>query len=180
MPDNFKSIIQEKNFLYRRLYFTAWLTEKLSQDNNEKPVLAGTTALEYYTNGAYCSSDIDILWNRPLQITEIVSGKGFKKEGRFWKGHGLIIENIGRLSDFNTVLFKTPFGEVSIISREDLILELIESSKWLKSIDDRQWAKILLAANLLDLDFNYLSLSADARNISGIYKTALDEVCDYV
>ena len=165
---SFKHILAEKDHLNKRLYFVSWLTQKLKRGTTV-PVLVGPSALEYYTNHAFICTSVDILWNNPDLLTKILTPYGFQREGRFWISNeaGLIVENVGRICDYNVTILTTSFGDVSIISREDLILDLLQNYKWLNSIDDYQWAKLMIASNCNLLDFQYLVKSAEQLGLMG-------------
>jgi len=94
-------------------------------------VVVGGSAVEFYTEGAYMSGDIDFCRQRPAAIPARVAQELMARLGgvggpRSWKVCGLFVDLLGCLeNEAKTVYGKitTPYGAVSVIPIELALVE---------------------------------------------------------
>lgn len=125
-----------------------------------EPVVVGGSAVEFYTDGAYVSGDVDICFDgprlpAPRERETVLAPAGDPVSIRSWKIAGVMVDLLGRLE----TSAKGPLqqlGQISLIQIEDLIAERILIATAPRfDLDRWRVAKILLAAgwkNLVALD----------------------------
>ena len=94
-------------------------------------VVVGGSAVEFYTEGAYMSGDIDFCRRRyaaipPRVAQDIMSRLGARGGPRNWKVCGLFVDLLGCLeNEARTMLreIQTPYGVVSLIPFEQALVE---------------------------------------------------------
>jgi hypothetical protein len=94
-------------------------------------VVVGGSAVEFYTEGAYMSGDIDFCRLRPAAIParlaqDVMARLGGEGGPRSWKVCGLFVDILGHLeNEARTELreIETPYGTVSLIPLELAIVE---------------------------------------------------------
>ena len=136
------------------------------------PVIVGGSAVEFYTDGAYVSGDVDVCFDGPRLPTPreretTLAAAGEPVSIRSWNIAGVLVDLLGRLeTSARSPLQK--LGELQLIQIEDLIAERIliatvprpDSERW-------QVAKVLLAAgwkNLVALDRDELQRVAESAD----------------
>lgn len=147
--------------LKRQLFIIGILTKSLKKYNLQ-PVIVGGFALEFYTTGGYNTGDIDLVFSDGQLLNEILSGWGFKKEGRHWIHEELdiFIEAPGSTL---TPEEKKHLSEVTVdglavylIGVEDLIIDRLNAYVHWQSKDDGYWAKELMVIHQKKIDWKYL------------------------
>ncbi len=141
--------------LKRQLFIIGILTKNLKKYNLQ-PVIVGGFALEFYTTGGYNTGDIDLVFSDGQLLNEILSGWGFKKEGRHWIHEELdvFIEAPGSTL---TPEEKTVDGlAVYLIGVEDLIIDRLNAYVHWQSKDDGYWTKELMIIHQKKIDWKYL------------------------
>lgn len=147
--------------LKRQLFIIGILTRVLEK-YNLKPVVVGGFALEFYTTGGYNTGDIDLVFSDGQLLNEILSGWGFKKEGRHWIHEELdvFIEAPGSTL---TPEEKKHLSEVTVdglavylIGVEDLIIDRLNAYVHWQSKDDGYWTKELMIIHQKKIDWKYL------------------------
>lgn len=146
-------------------------------------VLTGYSAIEFYTNGACLYLDLDVLCNEPELLSKILPSYGFTQEERFWYNdeENLVIECLGYYQGERIIKFESKFGIASVLSPEEIILNLLEDWHWCGHSDNRIWAKILLEKELSELadepsiDLEYLKSTALELGISDTLEKLLLE-----
>jgi hypothetical protein len=102
-------------------------------------VVVGGSAIEFYTEGAYTSGDVDlcILHSRePLTIRlrqEIMGQVSAKGGPRSWEVAGAYVDVLGpfeNLAQTRTRTIAAPYGEVKVAPIEELIVERVLISKY--------------------------------------------------
>lgn len=147
--------------LKRQLFIIAVLTKTLEK-YNLKPVIVGGFALEFYTTGGYNTGDIDLVFPDAQLLNEILSGWGFKKEGRHWISEELdiFIEAPGSslTEEERKRISQVEVGElpVYLIGVEDLIIDRLNAYVHWRSKDDGYWAKELMVIHKEKIDWKYL------------------------
>ncbi len=102
-------------------------------------VVVGGSAIEFYTEGAYVSGDVDLCVmksNRPLTVRlrqEIMGQLGARGGPRSWELGGAFVDVLG---DFETAArtpartLAAPYGKVQVAPPEDLLVEKVLVSKY--------------------------------------------------
>ncbi|MFH0919031.1 MAG: hypothetical protein V1913_01600 [Fibrobacterota bacterium] len=96
-------------------------------------VVVGGSAVEFYTEGAYMSGDIDLCRLSPAQIPlrkaqDLMAPLGATGGPRSWKIAGLFVDLLGFLeNEALTPLrtLQTPYGPISLIPTEQALVERI-------------------------------------------------------
>lgn len=124
------------------------------------PVVVGGSAVEFYTDGAYVSGDLDICFDDPRLPTPreretILAPAGEPLSIRTWNIGGVIVDLLGRLETSARGPLQR-LGKIRLIQIEDLIAERILVAT-VPRFDPERWqvAKVLLAAGwkgLVSLD----------------------------
>lgn len=170
--------------MLKKLELLRWLSTELAKSGKtDLPVLAGMSAVQFYTNGAYTSLDIDFLWSDTDILTEILAARGFLREGRFWynEGENIVLEVLGYSQGRKITSVITEYGTVNILAVEEVILDLLEGYVWAGSRDDYQRARVLLKSALKNgtpIDMDYLRSEAQTRDIIESLDIFLSEVED--
>ncbi|MBU0756320.1 MAG: hypothetical protein KJ645_14355 [Planctomycetes bacterium] len=130
--DVLKEIEQTQDLLERALKLAAVVT-RLFADEGWKLVVVGGSAVEFYTEGAYMSGDIDLcritLKPIPLRKAQEIMGRLRAKGGpRSWQVAGLYVDLLGLLeNEAQTPCreIETPLGDVSLIPAELVLVERV-------------------------------------------------------
>lgn len=97
-------------------------------------VVVGGSAIEFYTDGAYMSGDIDLCQLTPstpipVRLRQEIMGQLNAKGGpRSWEVAGLFVDILGLVeTESNSPLrrLKAPYGAVTLINPEELLVERI-------------------------------------------------------
>jgi hypothetical protein len=120
-------------------------------------VVVGGSAVEFYTEGAYMSGDIDFcrqtLEPIPLRVSQEIMGKLEAVGGpRSWKAAGLFVDLLGLLeneSKKSCTELQTPYGLVSLIPPEMILVERVLAAVY-PSREQEQYevAKKVMASGL--------------------------------
>lgn len=111
----------------------AGLVTRLFSDAGYNLVVVGGSAVEFYTEGAYMSGDIDFcrreLTRIPLrQAQDIMAKIGATGGPRSWLVAGLYVDLLGFLENESRLpcrSIETPFGPVSVLPPETAIVERV-------------------------------------------------------
>lgn len=156
--------------MQKKLELLGWLNNELAKRGKTVfPVLAGMSAVQFFTNGACNSLDIDLLWNDTDSLTEVLSTRGYRHEGRYWysEDENTILEVLGYPQGRKTV----SVGTVKVLAPEEVVLDLLEGYVWTGSRDNYQWARVILEAFLIisnQIDMEYLRCEAQDRGIIAV------------
>lgn len=154
-----ESIRQETDQNRKNLLVAEVVSELLRAIGTE-PVIVGGSAVEFYTDGAYVSGDVDVCFDgvrllTPRERETVLAAAGHPVSIRSWNVAGVLVDLLGRLE----TCARSPLqrlGTIRLIQIEDLIAERILIATVPRFDPDRwQVAKILLAAgwkNLVRLD----------------------------
>jgi hypothetical protein len=126
--------IKSETDLNVKALLLAALTSTLFREAGFEPVVVGGSAIEFYTDGAYMSGDIDMCWTgthipTPLEQAKIVSRLTDEPRAvRQWKVAGLFLDLLTQAetyakSDYSRMT--TPLGDVVLQPVEDLLVERI-------------------------------------------------------
>jgi len=120
-------------------------------------MVVGGSAIEFYTEGAYMSGDIDFCRRRlqsiPLRLAQELMGRlGATGGPRSWKVGGLFVDLLGLLENESVSPVRelqTPYGTVCIIPPELLLVERVLSATYpLRDAAMYDTAKKIMAAGL--------------------------------
>jgi hypothetical protein len=101
-------------------------------------MVVGGSAVEFYTEGAYMSGDIDFCRRRlepiPLRLAQELMGRlGSTGGPRSWKVGGLFVDLLGLLENESVSparRLETPYGPVSLMPAELMLVERVLSSAY--------------------------------------------------
>lgn len=154
---------QSTSPLERKMAFLAWLNSELDKRFKTRTILVGGSAVELYSGGHFQSADIDVIYARNADLDVVLSGNGFKKDGRYWVNDEIDIQieaPSDRLEgDMGHVACVTygNAGEVYVIGLEDLVLDRLRAAKYWKDSVSLEQASFLLAVSETDgIDAGYL------------------------
>jgi len=135
-----------------------------------EPVIVGGSAVEFYTDGAYVSGDVDVCFDGPRLPTprerETVLAPAGEQAGiRSWNIGGVMVDLLGQLESSARGPLQR-LGQINLIQIEDLIAERILIAT-VTRFDPERWqvAKVLLATgwnNLVALDRGELQRIAES------------------
>jgi hypothetical protein len=136
----------------------ASLVSAIFRERGVELVVVGGSAIEFYTEGAYVSGDIDLCVNdiaaKPdarlrQQLMGLLSASGGP---RSWEIGGLYVDLLGVLENTSRTALRRiagPYGEVRICPLEELIVERILISIYPRECPEaRECARKLIAAAL--------------------------------
>jgi len=133
----------------------AGLVTRLFAEAGCNLVVVGGSAVEFYTEGAYMSGDIDFcrreLTRLPLrQAQDIMASLGARGGPRSWLVAGLYVDLLGFLENASVAPYRTietPFGPVSVLPPETALAERVLMAFYPQpDVDARAVACKLLAA----------------------------------
>lgn len=151
-----KEIEETENLVAKALKLAAAVSKLFAAEGCELVVVGGS-AVEFYTEGAYMSGDIDLcrttLKRVPLRrAQELMSELGAKGGPRSWQVAGLYVDLLGFLeNEARTPLrvVDTPLGPVKLIPAELVVVERALQSFYPSPDDEaRAVAKKMLAVCL--------------------------------
>ncbi len=96
-------------------------------------VVVGGSAIEFYTEGAYVSGDLDLCLISPPRLDlrtrqELMGHLGARGGPRSWQVAGHFVDLLGEVETLATTPFdelQAPYGLVRLISPEDLLVERV-------------------------------------------------------
>jgi hypothetical protein len=96
-------------------------------------VVVGGSAIEFYTEGAYVSGDVDMCLISPSRVDlrtrqELMGQFGAKGGPRSWQVAGQFVDILGEVETLARTPFdelQAPYGPVRLISPEDLLVERV-------------------------------------------------------
>ncbi len=136
----------------RRNLLVAQLVSELFLQIGRQPIIVGGSAVEFYTEGAYVSGDVDICFAgaqpTPRERESVLAGVGQSLGVRTWQIAEVLVDLLGTVE----TSARTPFQEIGalrLIQIEDLIAERILIATT-PQFDVERWrvAKTLMAVAL--------------------------------
>ena len=159
LQDALRDIREEKDPTVKHLELAS-LCSALFAERGIDLVIVGGSAIEFYTEGAYTSGDVDLCVmnaKEPLTIRmrqEIMGQIGAKGGPRSWEVSGAFVDVLGPFENSARTpvrIIAGPFGPVHIAPVEELIVERVLVSKYPQSYPPAlDCAKKIVAAALLD------------------------------
>ena len=136
----------------------ASLVSTIFRERGIELVVVGGSAIEFYTEGAYVSGDLDLCVaasKEPLTVLlrqEIMGLLGAKGGPRSWEVGGVFVDVLGAFENLAKTRIRgiaAPFGEVRVSPVEELIVERVLVSVYPSNYPPaRDCAKKILAAAL--------------------------------
>ena len=117
-----------------RALLLAGLVSRLFREAGFDPVIVGGSAIEFYTDGAYMSGDIDVCWRGPrlptpadqaMIVRRLHADSGGARTCRI---AGLFVDLLTSVESYARTAFPqlaTPLGMVTLLPMEDLLVERV-------------------------------------------------------
>ena len=150
----------------------AEMVSELFRAIGTNPVVVGGSAVEFYTDGAYVSADVDVCFDgtrlpTPRERETVLAVAGQSLSIRSWNIAGVMVDLLGRLETSARSPLQS-VGEVRLIQIEDLIAERLLIAT-VPQFDAERWevAKVLLATGwkkLVTLDREELQRVAESSD----------------
>lgn len=171
----YKELKQETDLFKRRIFFLAFLAEKL-KDNGVDAILVGGEAIDLYTAGIFATSDIDLLVNNKTITEGLLNKFGFAKQGNglwFNQDLNIVIQVISESYSGDPARlrkFKVKDYELRVAAPEDLITNRLYSAKFWKSNPQRDLEQTIALLRLFSdsIDNAYLDKLAKKNDIIDI------------
>lgn len=157
----------------------ASLCSALWKERGVQLVVVGGSAIEFLTEGAYASGDIDMCTvngTLPLRDRQEVMAL-LKAQGgpRSWNVAGSYVDLLGEAESFGRTAFRQlngPYGEVLVMKPEDLLVERVLVSVYPQKYEPartcaRELASVALKG-LLDMDWNEVLRIANLREYRNV------------
>ena len=111
----------------------ASLVSAIFHERGIELVVVGGSAIEFYTEGAYVSGDLDLCLISPPRIDlrtrqELMGQLGARGGPRNWQVAGQYVDILGQVETLARTPFaelQAPFGPVRLVSPEDLLVERV-------------------------------------------------------
>jgi len=137
-------------------------------------IVVGGSAIEFYTEGAYASGDLDLCYSaesKPLtlRLRQELMGE-LRGEGgpRSWQVAGMFVDILGQIETLARTPFRkldAPYGQIKIAQPEELLVERVLVSVYPGENEAaRNCAKAFLATalrNEIELDWNEVKRLAE-------------------
>jgi hypothetical protein len=111
----------------------ASLVSTIFRERAVELVVVGGSAIEFYTEGAYVSGDLDLCLVSPTRLDlrtrqELMGQLGARGGPRSWQAAGVYVDILGEVETFARTPFTEmagPYGRVRLISAEELLIERV-------------------------------------------------------
>ncbi|SRR5258708_793288 len=111
----------------------ASLVSAIFRESGVELVVVGGSAIEFYTDGAYVSGDIDMCLVSPTRLDirkrqELMGQLGARGGPRNWQVAGQYVDILGEVETLARTPFdeiEAPYGRVRLVSPEDLLVERV-------------------------------------------------------
>jgi len=111
----------------------ASLVSAVFRERGVELVVVGGSAIEFYTEGAYVSGDLDMCLVSPTRLDirtrqELMGRVGARGGPRSWQVAGEYVDILGEVETLARSPFdelQAPYGSVRLVSPEDLLLERV-------------------------------------------------------
>jgi hypothetical protein len=127
LSDDLRRALALENETERKLAVVA-LIDRQVQQIGWRAIVIGGLAVEFWTHGAYSTSDMDLYLPHGPAVDELLAELGFRKEGRHWvlREHEIFVEAPASFpSDEEEVVAVelASGGVVPVLSLEDVIID---------------------------------------------------------
>jgi hypothetical protein len=195
MIDELKSIEQEDDLLKKALLLAALVTKAFKAAGWDLVVVGGS-AVEFYTEGAYMSGDVDFcrLNARPIPLRlaqDVMATLGATGGPRSWQIAGLFVDLLGLFENEARTPCRevvTPIGPVVIMPPELVVAERVLSAYYpSENNENKAVARTLIALGLSDrlsIDWDEVDRVARlpdfkiAKEIKNLKKEVSDETAN--
>lgn len=175
----YKELKQETDLFKRRIFFLAFLAEKL-KENGVDAILVGGEAIHLYTAGIFATSYIDLLVNNKTTTEGLLNKFGFAKQGNglwFNQDLNIVIQVISESYSGDPARlrkFKVKDYELRVAAPEDLIANRLYSAKFWKSNPQRDLEQTIALLRLFSdsIDNAYLDKLANDNDVKDILAQA--------
>jgi hypothetical protein len=133
------SLIERETDASARALLLAALVSEEFRARGFEPVIVGGSAIEFYTDGAYMSGDLDVCWKgvrtpTPFDRAQVMSQMpGVESIGtRSWRLFDLHLDLLGEITTYtpeNYTKMNTPLGMIVLQPVEDLLVERVFSAR---------------------------------------------------
>jgi hypothetical protein len=111
----------------------AGLVSTVFRERGVELVVAGGSAIEFYTEGAYVSGDLDLCLVSPTRLDvrtrqELMGLLGGQGGPRSWRVAGQYVDILGEVETLARTPFnqlQTPYGSLQLVSPEDVLVERV-------------------------------------------------------
>ena len=111
----------------------ASLVSAIFRERGIELIVVGGSAIEFYTEGAYASGDLDLCLISPPRLDirtrqELMGQLGARGGPRNWQVAGQFLDILGQVETLARTPFaelEAPFGPVRLLSAEDLLVERV-------------------------------------------------------
>ena len=125
-------INSERDLLLKHLKLAS-LVSAIFRERQIELVVVGGSAIEFYTDGAYVSGDLDLCLITPARLDlrtrqELMGRLGARGGPRSWQVAGQYVDILGEVETLAQTGLKelyAPYGLVRLISPEDLLVERV-------------------------------------------------------
>lgn len=154
------SLIENETDANARALLLAALVSEEFRARGFEPVIVGGSAIEFYTDGAYMSGDVDVCFAgtripTPVDIATVMGQlPAIEHIGvRTWKAFDVYLDvmlALNRHGDTPNVALRTPLGQVVVLSVEEVLVERVFSARCWTGLNanDEDCARKLMAAIL--------------------------------
>lgn len=174
-----KELLQIVDPVKRRAFFIAMLSAEMTAKGVMPPIVVGGEAVEFYTQGAYTSGDIDLKadFDSMKEILLLWGFTGAEANKRIWisKDLDIYIDWLGATLDegieaearTNSITLDRGL-KVRVLSFEDLIIDRLCAAKFWNDKDSEMWASAVLdvANRVRGLDIDYIRKRAQTENVT--------------
>ena len=135
----------------------ASLVSAVFRERRVELVVVGGSAIEFYTEGAYVSGDLDLCLVPPTRLDlrtrqELMGRLGARGGPRSWEVVGQYVDILGEVETLARTPFdelQAPYGPVRLISPEDLLVERVLVSVYPQRDEPAEFcARKLIAVSL--------------------------------
>jgi hypothetical protein len=171
----------------------AGLCSALFRERGIELVVVGGSAIEFYTDGAYSSGDVDLCVlspSRPIPLRlrqEIMGELGGQGGPRSWQVAGMFVDLLGNVEKEGRTPIRqlaSPYGPINLLDPEELLVERVLVSVYPSANEEaRSCARelVVVAVNgAVKMDWKEvvrLAKSPDYRVVDEL-RTLVQEVCD--
>jgi hypothetical protein len=137
----------------------ASLVSAIFRERGIELVVVGGSAIEFYTEGAYVSGDLDMCLLSPARLDirtrqELMGRLGGRGGPRSWQVAGQYVDILGELETLARTSFgelQAPYGPVRLVSPEELLVERVLVSVYPQRHEPAEFcARKLIAVALSD------------------------------
>ena len=183
--DEIARLRQTEDRLRRNLLFVALLDRKLGRPSpNQRPIVVGGSAIEFYTTGGYASADLDLVMPHPEDAERILDASGFLRRGRYWSlpDTDLLVEFPGQTLTYAPGAYdrlsEVEVGDglaATVIGIEDILIGQLFTAVSERRENDRRWALEMAVLHFDRLEWAAVETLAGGNGIAEAARTLRSE-----